>query len=187
MPKKYPLTELERKAWKFAQIAHEGVNRKFSGVPYFEHVRKVFKLVKKVDTRSILGAASLLHDTIEDCPEVTYEIILQEFGKEVADIVQELTSKEDLLDAMGKPDYLLDKMATMSDNALTVKLCDRLQNLSDHFSASDKFRRKYYFETKYIIDSLKANRHLLRPHLTVIELIEGILKMMSKRYELHIS
>jgi len=130
MPKKYPLTELEKKAWSFAEKAHRGVSRKFSGDPYFEHVRKVFKLVKKVDTRETLGAAALLHDTLEDCPQVTYEILVENFGKEVANLVKELTSKEDLVDAMGKADYLLDKMATMSDDALTVKLCDRLQNLS---------------------------------------------------------
>jgi len=182
MPKKYPLTELEQKAWVFAQEAHKGVSRKFSGDPYFEHVRKVFKLVKKVDTRKTLGAAALLHDTLEDCPQVTYEILVENFGKEVADIVKELTSKEDLIDAMGKADYLLDKMATMSDDALTVKLCDRLQNLSDHFSASDKFRKKYYEETKYIVDSLKANRQLNKSQITVINLIIGLLDMMNRRY-----
>jgi (p)ppGpp synthase/HD superfamily hydrolase len=182
MPKKYPLTELEQKAWVFAQEAHKGVSRKFSGDPYFEHVRKVFKLVKKVDTRETLGAAALLHDTLEDCPQVTYEILVKNFGKEVADIVKELTSKEDLIDAMGKADYLLDKMATMSDDALTVKLCDRLQNLSDHFSASDKFRKKYYEETKYIVDSLKANRQLNKSQITVINLIIGLLDMMNRRY-----
>jgi len=182
MPKKYPLTELEKKAWEFAQEAHKGVSRRFSGDPYFEHVRKVFKLVKKFDTRETLGAAALLHDTLEDCPQVTYEILVQEFGKEVADIVKELTSKEDLIDVMGKADYLLDKMATMSDDALTVKLCDRLQNLSDHFSASDKFRKKYYEETKYIVDSLKANRQLNKSQITVINLIIGLLDMMNRRY-----
>ena len=182
MPKKYPLTELEQKAWVFAQEAHKGVSRKFSGDPYFEHVRKVFKLVKKVDTRETLGAAALLHDTLEDCPEVTYEILVKNFGKEVADIVKELTSKEDLIDAMGKADYLLDKMATMSDDALTVKLCDRLQNLSDHFSASDKFRKKYYDETKYIVDRLKVNRQLNKSQITVINLIIGLLDMMNRRY-----
>jgi GTP pyrophosphokinase len=182
MPKKYPLSELEKKAWKFAEEAHKGVSRKFSGDPYFEHVRKVFKLVKKIDTRETLGAAALLHDTLEDCPQVTYEILVQEFGKEVADIVKELTSKEDLIDAMGKADYLLDKMATMSDDALTVKLCDRLQNLSDHFSASDKFRKKYYDETKYIVDRLKVNRQLNKSQITVINLIIGLLDMMNRRY-----
>jgi GTP pyrophosphokinase len=182
MPKKYPLTELEKKAWSFAEKAHRGVSRKFSGDPYFEHVRKVFKLVKKVDTRETLGAAALLHDTLEDCPQVTYEILIENFGKEVANLVKELTSKEDLVDAMGKADYLLDKMATMSDDALTVKLCDRLQNLSDHFSASDKFRKKYYEETKYIVDSLKANRQLNKSQNTVINLIIGLLDMMNRRY-----
>jgi (p)ppGpp synthase/HD superfamily hydrolase len=182
MPKKYPLTELEKKAWAFAQEAHKGTSRKFSGDPYFEHVRKVFKLVKKFDTRETLGAASLLHDTLEDCPQVTYEILVENFGKEVANLVKELTSKEDLVDAMGKADYLLDKMATMSDDALTVKLCDRLQNLSDHFSASDKFRKKYYEETKYIVDSLKANRQLNKSQITVINLIIGLLDMMNRRY-----
>ena len=182
MPKKYPLTELEKKAWSFAEKAHSGVTRKFSGDPYFEHVRKVFKLVKKVDTRETLGAAALLHDTLEDCPQVTYEILIENFGKEVADIVKELTSKEDLIDVMGKAEYLLDKMATMSDDALTVKLCDRLQNLSDHFSASDKFRKKYYEETKYIVDSLKANRQLNKSQITVINLISGLLDMMNRRY-----
>ena len=98
MPKKYPLTELEKKAWSFAEKAHSGVTRKFSGDPYFEHVRKVFKLVKKVDTRETLGAAALLHDTLEDCPQVTYEILIENFGKEVANLVKELTSKEDLVD-----------------------------------------------------------------------------------------
>lgn len=182
MPKKYPLSELEKKAWKFAEEAHKGVSRKFSGDPYFEHVRKVFKLVKKIDTRETLGAAALLHDTLEDCPEVTYKILVDNFGKEVADIVKELTSKEDLIDAMGKADYLLDKMATMSDDALTVKLCDRLQNLSDHFSASDKFRKKYYDETKYIVDRLKVNRQLKKSQITVINLIIGLLDMMNRRY-----
>jgi len=182
MPKKYPLTELEKKAWEFAQEAHKGVSRKFSGDPYFEHVKKVFKLVKKFDTRETLGAAALLHDTLEDCPQVTYEILVQEFGKEVADIVKELTSKEDLIDVMGKADYLLDKMATMSDDALTVKLCDRLQNLSDHFSASDKFRKKYYLETKYIVDRLKVNRQLNKSQIAVINLIVGLLDMMNRRY-----
>lgn len=182
MPKKYPLTELEKKAWSFAEEAHRGVTRKFSGDPYFEHVRKVFKLVKKVDTRETLGAAALLHDTLEDCPQVTYEILIENFGKEVANLVKELTSKEDLVDAMGKADYLLDKMATMSDDALTVKLCDRLQNLSDHFSASDKFRKKYYEETKYIVDSLKSNRQLNKSQILVINLITGLLDMMNRRY-----
>ena len=182
MPKKYPLTELEQKAWDFAVDAHKGVTRKFSGVPYFEHVRKVFKLVKKVDSRETLGAAALLHDTVEDVDWVTLDIIRKEFGLEVMNLVKELTSKDKLLDMLGKKNYLLNKMINMSNDALTIKLCDRLQNISDHFSASEKFRKNYYNETRYIIDGLKASRHLTRSQITVVNLIEGILDMMVKRY-----
>jgi len=175
------LKDLEKKAWNFANKAHSGVRRKFSGDPYFEHVRKVFKILKKVDTNEILGAAALLHDVVEDT-DFTYDDIKSEFGVKVADLVKELTSINELVSVMGKPGYLLDKMVTMSDDALTIKLCDRLQNLSDHFSASEKFRIKYYSETKYIIDNLKKWRHLNRRHLTIVNLIEGILDMMERRY-----
>ena len=181
MSKGIYLTDLEKKAWNFANKAHSGVRRKFSGDPYFEHVRKVFKILKKVDTNEILGTAALLHDVVEDT-DFTYDDIKSEFGVKVADLVKELTSINELVSVMGKPGYLLDKMVTMSDDALTIKLCDRLQNLSDHFSASEKFRIKYYSETKYIIDNLKKWRHLNRRHLTIVNLIEGILDMMERRY-----
>ena len=181
MSKGIYLKDLEKKAWNFANKAHSGVRRKFSGDPYFEHVRKVFKILKKVDTNEILGAAALLHDVVEDT-DFTYDDIKSEFGVKVADLVKELTSINELVSVMGKPGYLLDKMVTMSDDALTIKLCDRLQNLSDHFSASEKFRIKYYSETKYIIDNLKKWRHLNRRHLTIVNLIEGILDMMERRY-----
>ena len=185
MPRKYPLTELEQKAWDFAVKAHKGITRKFGGgTPYFEHVRKVFKLVKKVDTRETLGAAALLHDTVEDVDWVTYDLIKKEFGLEVMNLVKELTSKGKLIDLVGKPNYLLNKMVHMSNDALIIKLCDRLQNISDHFAASDKFRAKYYKETRFIIDGLKAQRQLTRPQITVVNQIEGLLNMMVKRYKI---
>jgi hypothetical protein len=175
------LSDLEKKSWNFAKSAHSGIFRKFSGDPYFEHVRKVFKLLKMFDTNEVLGASALLHDVVEDT-EFTYDDIKLEFGVEVANLVKELTSVNELVDVMGKPGYLLDKMVSMSDDALTIKLCDRLQNLSDHFSASDKFRIKYYSETKYIIDNLRRWRKLNRKHLNIVSLIEGLLVMMKRRY-----
>lgn len=185
MSKNYPISELEKKAWKFAHDAHHGVERKFSGVPYFFHVRQVFKLVKKVDTSSELGAAALLHDTVEDVEEVTYEVILKEFGKRVADLVNELTSDKEKVEEMGKADYLSDKMIKMTNDALVIKLCDRYQNLSDHFTATTKFRRKYYSETKYIIEKLKKERNLNRKQIIVTDWIEGLLRMMENRYKVH--
>jgi (p)ppGpp synthase/HD superfamily hydrolase len=181
--KTYPLTDLEKKAWKFAQDAHDGVSRKFSGVPYFEHVRWVFKLLKKFDTREELGAAALLHDVVEDC-DISIEEIRKEFGERVANLVSELTSNEEMKGLMGKQEYLLDKMYTMSDDALIIKLCDRLQNLSDHYRSNYKFLQKYYLETQYILDGLVKNRDLKSTHTRIIDLIRGMTTMMSRRYKL---
>jgi len=146
--------ELTKKAFIFAKSAHKNQTRKFSGLPYIVHPTEVANLVSKFTNNPILVAASYLHDTIEDT-ETTYEILKLEFGKTVADLVQELTSlsKEEIKNAGGKAKYLTTKMMKMSKDALTIKLCDRLDNVSD-VNASEGFKERYYAETKYILDNL---------------------------------
>ena len=163
-----PITPKERKAWNFAKEAHKGQIRKFINKPYFgAHVVKVNGIVKQYTTDEDLLCAALLHDVIEDCfedPEVGYHIIEEEFGKRVADIVMELTSsKEDIDDNYdSKADYLIVKMIHMSDDALIIKLSDRLQNISDAFTASERFRTKYFQETVQIMDELEGHRRYNR-------------------------
>jgi (p)ppGpp synthase/HD superfamily hydrolase len=50
----------------------------------------------------------------------------------------------------------------MTDEALFIKLCDRLQNISDAFTASERFRNKYFQETVQIMDELEKNRRFNR-------------------------
>ena len=163
-----PITPKERKAWNFAKEAHKGQIRKFVNKPYFgAHVVKVNGIVKQYTTEEDILCAALLHDVVEDCfedPEVGYHIIEEEFGKRVADIVMELTSsKEDIDDNYdSKADYLIMKMIDMSDDALIIKLADRLQNISDAFTASERFRNKYFQETVKIMDELEGHRRYNR-------------------------
>lgn len=163
-----PITPKERKAWNFAKEAHKGQIRKFINKPYFgAHVVKVNGIVKQYTTEEDILCAALLHDVVEDCfedPEVGYHIIEEEFGKRVADIVMELTSsKEDIDDNYdSKADYLIMKMIDMSDDALIIKLADRLQNISDAFTASERFRNKYFQETVKIMDELEGHRRYNR-------------------------
>lgn len=177
-----PRTKKEKEAWRFALEAHRDQKRKFSGEPYFTHVRKVMGYVKQYDNKEYLAVAALLHDTVEDIEEITIEDIRNKFGKKVASLVKELTSKDKHVKLMGKTDYLVDKMFSMSDDALFIKLCDRLQNISDHYSASPKFRKKYYKETKEIIETLRRERVLQNRHKRVMEQIESILEAMDRRY-----
>lgn len=65
--------ELLNKAIKIAQKAHKNQTDKF-GTPYINHIMRVMTAGKTYDEK-IVG---VLHDTIEDCPEITYEFLLQE-------------------------------------------------------------------------------------------------------------
>jgi (p)ppGpp synthase/HD superfamily hydrolase len=170
-----PITLKEKKAWNFAKEAHKSQVRKFINQPYFDaHIQKVNAIVKRYTTNVDILCASLLHDTLEDCfddKEVGYTIIGNKFGKIVADLVWEVTSSGDEIDHDydgSKTNYLVDKMVHMSDNALIIKLADRLQNISDAFTATEHFRNKYFKETTTIILELEKNRSFNRIHLQLI-------------------
>ena len=157
-----PITKREELAWNFAKELHKAQIRKFSKLPYFDaHVQKVNGTLKLYTTDEVLLIVSLLHDTLEDCFDnkwIGYSVIREMFGKEIADIVMELTSCKDEMkfrDNGNKTEYLIDKMLKMSEKALTVKLSDRFNNIADAFMAQEKFRNSYYNETRQIVDALK--------------------------------
>lgn len=163
------ITPREKQAWEFAKQAHKGQVRKFIGKPYFDaHVQKVNGIVKQYTSDEDLLIAALLHDVIEDCYEdkdVGYHEIKNIFGERVANLVRELTSLDEELDydySGNKTDYLIDKMINMTDDALIIKFADRLQNISDAFTASEKFRNKYFKETSEIIHELESHRKFNR-------------------------
>lgn len=160
-----PITPKEKQAWIFAKNAHKGQVRKFINKPYFNaHVQKVNGIVKQYTTDEDLLCAALLHDVVEDCyddTEVGLAEIKEVFGERISEIVRELTSLDDEIEHHyygSKTNYLIDKMLNMTDDALIVKLADRLQNISDAFTASEKFRNNYFNQTSEIMTHLQENR-----------------------------
>ena len=82
-------------------------------------------------------------------------------------------------------------MKNMSSWALVIKLCDRLDNITDSKNSNKEFRDKYKKETETIINYLLNNRKLSKTHLTIIKeiskeltLIEELEKNKIKTYEL---
>ena len=142
-------------ALEFATQKHLGQERKFSGEAYINHPIAVADVLKHYTNDIRLIQAGLLHDTLEDT-KTTYNELIDNFGKEVADIVVELTSPSNM-DKSQKRFILTDKMNKMSDGALTVKLADRLNNVSDFDTAPKHFIKKYKPETEYILDNLDRN------------------------------
>lgn len=174
------------KAYNYAEKAHEGQMRKFSGLPYFSHPKGVAGLIEEVRTSESLVIASLLHDVIEDTDR-TYGDIVDLFGYKIADLVLELTSDPIEQKKLGKKIYLGIKMVNMSNDALLVKLADRLHNIL--YLQEDivpmKFIIKYYKETRFLMQHLKDERSLLGDkHLILMGKIDTILDFLEIRHKL---
>jgi (p)ppGpp synthase/HD superfamily hydrolase len=161
--------DLVNKAQEFATLKHKGQTRKFGG-EYIQHPAGVADLVRHFDGTDEMIAAAWLHDVVEDAG-VTYEEIEKEFGGEVANLVDLLTTPS-VITKDQKNEYLSDKMISMSTKALTIKLCDRLDNVSDFKTASPKFINSYAPATKYILDALEnSGRSLTTEQNEIISLI----------------
>ncbi len=120
------------KAYEFAAKAHKNQKRK-SGDPYVNHPLAVANILSDLRLDSATIVTGLLHDTIEDT-KATYGIVLKEFGKEVADLVDGVT-KISALENKAKQNSMAENfrkliLATSKDiRVLLVKLADRLHNM----------------------------------------------------------
>jgi guanosine-3',5'-bis(diphosphate) 3'-pyrophosphohydrolase len=81
--------ELVMRAYRAAEKAHEGQKR-VSGEPYISHCVAVAGILAEYGVQPAVVAAALLHDTVEDTP-MTLEMIQQDFGEEIASLVDGVT------------------------------------------------------------------------------------------------
>ena len=120
------------KAYSFAIKAHKDQKRK-TGDPYVIHPLAVANILSDLRLDSATIVTGLLHDTIEDT-NTTYDIVLNEFGKEVADLVDGVTKISALenkaLENSKAENFRKLILATSKDiRVLLVKLADRLHNM----------------------------------------------------------
>jgi len=125
--------KLVEHAWKFAEKAHEGQVRK-SGEPYFSHPCLVASILTDLMIDPPTIAAGLLHDTVEDCEDITVDTIRSEFGGEVADLVDGVT-KLNKLDFANREEAQAESLRKMilamskDIRVVLIKLADRLHNM----------------------------------------------------------
>ena len=134
------------KAYDFAVKAHKNQIRK-TGDPYVIHPVAVAGILTDLKLDSATIVTGLLHDTIEDT-KATYDIVLKEFGKEVADLVEGVTKISELenkaLENSKAENFRKLILATSKDiRVLLVKIADRLHNMRTikGFKSFDKQKR----------------------------------------------
>jgi RelA/SpoT family (p)ppGpp synthetase len=159
------------KAFNFAIEAHKNQKR-MSGAPYVVHPVAVADILAELKLDSATIITGLLHDTIEDT-KTTYNVVLKEFGKEVADLVDGVTKisalEEKAAENSQAENFRKLILATSKDiRVLLVKLADRLHNMRtiNAFKSEDK-RKRIAKETMEIYAPLaeRMGMNLIRDEL----------------------
>jgi RelA/SpoT family (p)ppGpp synthetase len=120
------------KAFRLCYDAHRN-DRRASGEPYFIHPFEVAKIVAtEVPLDDVSVACALLHDVVEDTV-YSLEEIREEFGGEVADIVDGATKISDIFrsrEVTQAESYRKMLISMVSDvRVMLVKFADRLHNM----------------------------------------------------------
>ncbi len=149
-------------ALAFAANKHRNQRRKDAEAsPYINHPIALANLLLNeagVEDQRILVAA-ILHDTIEDT-DTTEQELVKHFGKDVADIVVEVTDDKTLPKAERKR-LQIEHAAHISRRAKLVKLADKICNLRDIAASppadwSVDRKREYFDWAKKVVDCLRG-------------------------------
>jgi GTP pyrophosphokinase len=145
--------ELIEHAYHFADWAHSGQTR-LSGEPYITHPWNVALIVADMGLDDPSIAAALLHDVVEDT-EVEMTTIVQEFGEEVARLVEGVTKLRRLqfhTFRQEQVENLRKVLVAMAQDVrvILIKLADRLHNLRTLDPLPEEKRKATALETLQI-------------------------------------
>lgn len=155
---------LTRHALAFAQKAHEGQVRKYTGVPYVLHPIAVAETLFQIGASDIVCAAAILHDVLEDTGTTIVDL-LAEFGVEVANLVAELTDVYTPRPGVNRAERKrleCERLAQVSAEAQTIKVADLIDNTSNIVEHDPDFAPVYLAEKRELLKVLtKADARLL--------------------------
>ena len=129
------------KAITFATKAHEGQFRKGTKLPYIVHPLEVGVIVSRMTQDKEVIAAAILHDTLEDCKEVTW-------NERKANTVKRLKEEK-------ASDMKLVALGDKLSNARSLKRDYQMigDKLWERFNMKDKRQQAWYY--RGLCDSLK--------------------------------
>ena len=150
-------------AEKHAQQRRKGEN----GEPYFNHLLEVADLIAasspSLDVELMMAA--FLHDTVEDTG-VTLQELEQRFGRDVAELVAEVTDDKSLPKETRKQ-LQVEHTPEKSSRAQTLKLADKISNLRAIISSPpvgwSRERKQQYFEwARQVVSGIASPNDFLK-------------------------
>lgn len=142
------MSDLLESAREYAHEMHEGQTRKGKDVPYFAHVEQVARTLSNYGFSDEVVAAGYLHDVTEDVEEISVSDIEQEFGSEVASLVDGASEHDESASWKDRKQYTLDYLredATIAEVA--VKVSDKIDNVRS--MRQEETHQEYEFWDKF--------------------------------------
>jgi GTP pyrophosphokinase len=145
--------DLLTRAYRVSAQAHRGQKRK-SGDDFLSHSVAVATLLAELQMDSTTIAAALLHDVVEDS-DVSLEQIRQDFGAEVATLVDGLTKLSSLTfrsSAEEQAENYRKLLLSVAKDArvIIIKLADRVHNMRTLEHLDPERQRRIALETREI-------------------------------------
>ncbi|MDX1327872.1 MAG: HD domain-containing protein [Arenibacter sp.] len=171
----------EKKALDFARKAHGTQTRKYNEELYIEHPIRVAETLREIPHTSEMICAAYLHDVVEDT-EVCLPQIKKEFGKQVANLVSELTdeyTKEQYpeLNRRWRKKKETERIANISRDAQSIKLADIMDNLPSVSIKDPGFAKKYTKEIEALVKVLQGG------HPKLLERAQLVVEKAKKSLE----
>lgn len=168
------MREIVKKAKQFSTIKHQGQVRKGNNQPYITHPQAVYNIAKTVTNDHAILASCWLHDTLEDT-QTTYQELLEQFGREIADIVMVLTEDKTPTWEERKAKRL--ESVFTNSKAVIVAWADAMHNVQDLATVTDpsvfnrpieqKLQHYQKFASKLVNSELRTRLNLLLDTYTI--------------------
>lgn len=171
---------------QFFRAAHDsiGQRRKYSGLPYWVHTEEVLEIVQSFDYYgTIYSVGALGHDTLEDvAPEnsdYSFDKLVEKFGLKHAKVILELTdvfTKEayPALNRAARKRSEAFRLATISEEAIVIKLSDLISNSQDIAENDKGFAKTYLKEKEFILSAIAEQR----PEIALLDIFSYTEKIL---------
>jgi (p)ppGpp synthase/HD superfamily hydrolase len=149
--------------------AHKGQFRKDRRTPFISHPAKVAALTGMFGGSHVAVISGWLHDVYEDCTPVWLKMtddlihslpLPPDEQTEISAIVDSLTKKNTLKGKTARLSDSLDRILDAPPEATLVKICDRIDNLTDSAGRNGRFTKRYLESTDELIGKLSTRASL---------------------------
>lgn len=177
---------MKDRAIEFATKAHEGQFRKGTKRPYIVHPVEVADIVSGMTQDEEIISAAVLHDTIEDCPGVTKEILAREFSERVADMVAK-ESEDKSKTWLARKSATIEYLRTAPREVQMIGLADKLSNMRDidrdYPVCKEELWNRFRMKDKNIIGwYYKGVRDALRDNFRDIPAYQEYCRLIEKNF-----